>query len=111
MQYVNLTPHVVNVYNDEEVVMSLAPSGCVVRIDESVTPSVELDGIQFVDVSLGEVNGLPEEEEDTVFVVSMSLLMGMKAAGSNRQDCVYPFGQVRDDQGRIIGCRSLASIV
>jgi hypothetical protein len=42
----------------------------------------------------------------------MPLAMRAAAVGRyrHRGDIVYPFGQVRDAAGRIIGCRSLARI-
>jgi len=110
MKFVNLTPHQINIYRGETPYISVPPSGTVARLTESTSGGLLIETIETILVSLGKVDGLPNPVEDTIYIVSMPLLMGMKAAGINRQDCMYPFGQVRDDQGRIVGCRSLAVI-
>ena len=68
-----------------------------------------LDGILYIDImekSFNEVKGLPEPQEDTYYIVS-ALVAG---AAKNRVDLLIPNDTVRDEQGRIVGCRSLAKI-
>lgn len=62
--------------------------------------------IDIMKKSFSEVEGLPEPKENTIYIVS-ALVAG---ACKNRDDLVVPNDIVRDDQGRIIGCRSLARI-
>ena len=110
MQYVNLTPHAVTVIGEDGVtILNVPTSGTVARLSETAT-TPSSDGVPMVVVSLGDVAGLPEPQECVTYIGSMPLLMGMKAAGINRPDVVYPYGQVRDGAGRIIGCRSFATI-
>ena len=106
---VNLTPHAVAVYADDQPIVSVPASGVVARLDEMTTADGVIAGIPAVTVDLGNVTGLPVPAEGATYIVSMPTLMGLAAAGS-RPDCYYPFGQVRDDRGRIIGCRSLARV-
>lgn len=89
MRFVNLTPHAANICRDENVYLEIAPSGTVARLQELV-----LDG------------GMVLES-----IATVSVQLGMKAAGIHRADCYYPFGQIRDDQGRIVGCRTLARLI
>jgi hypothetical protein len=111
MQYVNLTPHAVNILaEDGTQILSVPPSGTVARIAETAHPAGERDGIPFAEVSLGDVHGLPAAEDGVTLIGSMPLLMAMAAAQIARPDAVYPYGQVRDGEGRIIGCRSLATM-
>lgn len=62
--------------------------------------------IDIMEKSFNNVEGLPEPKENTLYIVS-ALVAG---ACKNRDDLVVPNDTVRDDQGRIIGCRSLAKI-
>ncbi|PRR85515.1 hypothetical protein [Clostridium luticellarii] len=54
----------------------------------------------------GEVENLPDPQEDTVFVVSSIVAQAV----SGRKDIFIVNDTVRDKNGRIIGCRSLAHI-
>lgn len=108
---VNLTPHpVVIIANDGTVIADIPPSGNVARLAETAVPDGTRGGIPMTRVSLGTIEGLSPAWRDTLHIVSMPLLMGARAAGVTRTDLVYPFGQVRDETGRIIGCRSLAAL-
>ena len=62
--------------------------------------------IDIMEKSFNEVEGLPEPQEDTYYIVS-ALVAG---AAKNRDDLLIPNDTVRDEQGRIVGCRSLARI-
>jgi hypothetical protein len=109
-RFTNLTPHPVCVYDGDQVVTDIPASGTVARLTEDVRVAEPIGGIRATTVTIGSVTGLPDPQDGVTYIVSMPLLMGMAAAGIDRPDVVYPFGQVRDDQGRIIGCRSLARI-
>jgi len=109
---VNLTPHPVVVVGDEgQTIAEFPPSGTVARLSESATPDgATPSGIPLTNVALGEIIGLPGQVTSTLYIVSMPLLMGAIAAEVTRSDLVYPYGQVRDASGRIIGCRSLGTV-
>lgn len=110
-QFVNLTPHGVRVYgSDGSVIADIPASGAVARLSEQVSDAQCTDGIPEVQVTLGEVEGLPDPVQGTLYIVSLPLMMGLLAAGSTRQDVRYPYDPVRDGQGRIVGCRSLAEM-
>lgn len=109
--FVNLTPHPITVFDqDGNIVLAVEPSGTVARIAETVRPDGGIGPASAVSVALGEVSGLPEPQEGVTYIVSMPTLMGMRAAGSTRSDVRYPHDQVRDGNGRIIGCKRLATI-
>lgn len=107
---VNLTPHPVVVYGGGEPILTVEPSGRVARLAETATPAVPVAGCPGTVVELGEPTGLPDQMDGATYIVSMPLLMGLLAAGVDRPDCVYPYGQVRDADGRIVGCRTLARL-
>lgn len=110
MRYVNLTPHAVTIINgDGDIVLTVQTSGTIARLPEHITPAGDLDGVQVMDVIL-DVTDIPEPQDGVIYIGSMPLLMGLAAVGIHRQDLVYPYGQIRDAAGRIIGCRSFARI-
>lgn len=107
--YVNLTPHRVVVYSGNTVIADIPTSGTIARLAERV--EVEGRGLNtWTTVRLDDAEGLPAPENGVVYVVSMPLAMGLLASGP-RDDVVYPYGQVRDEAGRIVGCRGFARIV
>lgn len=111
MEFVNLTPHSVQIYQGDEMAFEFPASGLVARVAESTTKDEPAGQVPVTLVELGEVLNLPAPKAGTSYIVSMPTAMALRALGIDRADCLYPFGQVRDDQGRICGCRGLAIIV
>jgi len=134
VEIINCTPHdivfVIESYIDDEFYaiekFIIKKSGIVPRVKEvenkidvfktNVTRErdIEEDGYDngwnlYIDImqkSFSEVEGLPEPKENTYYIVS-ALVAG---AAKNRNDLLIPNDTVRDEEGRIIGCRSLARI-
>jgi hypothetical protein len=104
-QYVNLTPHPVALMPEDGEPTTIPASGVVARITET---SITVGGRTVIE--LGDVVGLPEPDPAVTLIVSMPLLMALAAKGIHRRDLVYPYGQVRDLSGRILGCRMLATL-
>lgn len=106
MNIVNLTPHTINIINGDKNV-AIAPSGNIARVASSTEQvgEVEVAGMIIpVTVSkFGDVVGLPEPTEGTIFVVS-----GMVAGQVSREDVFSPGEQVRNDAGQVIGCKTLS---
>jgi len=86
----------------------------VVKTTASNLYEIERDGydhgwniqVDIMQKSFTEIEGLPEPKEGTIYIVS-ALVAG---AAKDRDDLVVPNDTIRDDQGRIIGCRNLARI-
>ena len=78
-QFVNLTPHVLNVHTNE-------------------AGEVELYSVQY-----GDISGLPDAQPNVVYVTS-----GMvNAALPERQDVVSPGDLIRNADGKPVGCQGL----
>ena len=75
--------------------------------NESKGQCPPLLSIKINSTSFGEVDGLPEPQEGTIFIVSALVAQALKGV---RNDLVIPDDTVRDEQGRIIGCRALARV-
>jgi hypothetical protein len=111
--YVNLTPHDVTIFDGDIAVLTIPATGQVARVSELVhwlTSGPLGGGVDGLTVVLGAIENLPEPEDGVIYIVSMPTMMGLRAAGSARTDVRYPYEQVRDSRGRIIGCRSLATL-
>lgn len=104
---INLTTHPVIVYAGDRPVASWPPSGGFARLEEVV------DGKGSLATDQGEVPGvriryservadLPEPRAGTAYIVSRVL-----AAAVPRDDLYFPYNEVRDAEGRIVGCRAL----
>ena len=119
MQIINLTPHDVNLVKEENgkirEVMAFRHIGKIARCSQTT----EKIGDVVVDVGLlthvpvtitkntyGEIVDLPEPGNDCIYIVSALVAN----AAIDRYDLVVPNELVRDEKGRIIGCKSLAKV-
>lgn len=105
--FVNLTPHDVTVFDGDTPIASWPASGRFARIVEEVSAPTTVDTDQApVPVSqvryASTVDGLPGKVSGTAYLVSRVL-----AAAVARDDLYFPLDEVRDETGRIIGCRAL----
>lgn len=125
----NLTPHPIRIYGwdvpdrfnlgDHEPLTVIEPSGTVARIGE-----IELGGgglLRGCDapvelVEYRHANGLPPKYENwdkntDWYVVSLALALACGNPDdkiSFRNDLLVPFREIRNPEGTVIGCRTLA---
>ena len=104
VEIINLTPHDVNVVLPNEDVWTF-PSEGEARCSQKTTEAGFIGIIPITQTSFGAVEGLPEEKEGTYYIVSRLVMQ----ACPSRKDLLVPNEIIRDDTGRIIGCRSLAN--
>lgn len=93
MQIINCTPHAIVLNNGE----SFPISGNVARVSSSFE---EVEN-GFFKVAYGQVTGLPEAKEETLYIVS-----SMVANATNRRDVIVPATGhpecIRNDKGQIV---------
>ena len=107
MQIINATPHDVNIVGENgQVVRTYAASGICPRCSVSREAVDEIDGIRINRTVFGDIVGLPEYVEGTYYIVSVIVANAAKG----RQDLLITDDAVRDDKGRVIGCRALAVV-
>ena len=107
MEIINLTPHEVTFCLTDRKV-TIPPSGTIARVKETKTLTGEyINGIPVIVSTYGEVEDLPAPEDSKIYVVSS--LVAQRVQG-DRKDVYVPSDSVRDDQGRICGCRGLGRI-
>lgn len=107
MRLVNLTPHAIKIIGDDSMTV-IPPDGTVARVSQRDL----FDG--FLEVGdrmipsyhtiFGEVTGLPDEVEGTIYIVSAMVAKAIPG----RRDLYSPAGLIRDENGNVIGCRGLA---
>lgn len=112
LKVINLTPHDVVIVNDNgEEIKRYPASGNVARVNTQSELIGEVDGIQVVRTKYGDVDGLPDKQPDTVYLVSLVVAQALRGSRTD----VYvpdtgPGSVVRDDKGQIIGVRRLMQI-
>ena len=95
---INLTPHSINIIDKQ-----IPPSGKVARVSVTSKEAGTFAGIPLKIPTFGDVVDLPDPEPNTMFIVSALV----RSACPKRKDLASPSDMVRDEDGRIIGCRAL----
>lgn len=109
---VNLTPHPIRIYGPgaddsmpPEVVIE--PSGSVARIGcDELGAGMSMAGNSHIVVEYGRIEGLPDPRPGVDYVVSLLIALAAK----HRNDLLAPYGEVRNNEGTMIGCRFLQRI-
>ena len=97
---VNLTPHDCTIYDGESIMAKIPPSGNLARCCQEIHDlpmdcSFEFGSPRCGVKTLGEIQGLPDPEEDTIFFVSLAV--AQKAWQQGRTDVVCPLDAHRKD--------------
>ena len=107
IKIVNLTPHPIVIINGEDSI-KIEPSGELARCQTTrkVVGTLSINGIDVpaTKTEFGEVVGLPEPKENVAYIVSALVAQ----ACPTRSDLCIPDDSVRDNEGKIIGCRALS---
>jgi len=119
----NYTPHPLELYDGNEKLLTIEPTGYVVRAKEEKTKVGELlfgnilipvyrmdyGATTLVNEKTKEELPLPQVQEGVVLVVSSLAAQSLRKY-TNRDDFLVPGDPVRDEKGRIIGMRGLCII-
>lgn len=108
MNFINLTPHdVIILDEDGNETTVYPPSGDVARLATRELTNLSRDAEHGVKlVSFGSLQTEPPETGSTRYIVSLPTALAVR-----RPDFLVPYQEVRDDHGRIIGCRYLARVL
>lgn len=102
----NMTPHELAFIKEDGSILRLPPEKTPARVTVDTVIVGDIDGIPVTRSAFGEIENLPEKEEGTILIVSS--IVAQRAR--DRDDVFVPNQSVRDDSGKIVGCRSLAKI-
>jgi len=102
---INLTPHELIIYKDNEVIEKISSSG-IVRVKEENEAIGKINGIPLYKKKYIKSEGLPEPQKDTLYFVSLIV----SQVNPKRQDLILSSDLIRDKNGRILGCSSFAKL-
>lgn len=105
MEFVNLTPHNVNIQKMDGTWVIFPSRGCA-RVVTKFCNKAEFEGFRIVTTSYEHVEGLPPSREDVCYIVSTIVANIAKQLG--RKDVVTPADFVRDESGNVIGCKAFS---
>ena len=100
-----MTPHPLNIVQRDGDVLTVEPSGFIPRCASTEKLDQSIGLIDVTRQTLGEVEGLPDPVPGAFYIVSR-----LVASAANRPDLLVPGPLVRDDQGRVIGCKGLSRL-
>lgn len=105
MKVINLTPHDVNICDEygDEVIKTYKASGIIARVSHGWSTVDYVDGVPVVVRTNEKIVNLPDPQEGVFYIVSNIVLDYCP----DRLDILAPVLQVKDRDGRIIGCRAL----
>lgn len=102
---VNLCPHpiqIISPWNSSEII-TLPQSGNIARKDKRPDDIEKHAGFPIVREIYGEIYGLPDEEEGTLYVVSAPVL---SVLNDSRKDVVALGKQIKDQLGKSVSALS-----
>lgn len=107
VKFVNLTPHDVKICPNPDIMITIPRSGAVARVATRKQKVAEfvIDNISVpvYEIAYGNVENLPEPQENTIYIVSLLVLQAVR---NSRSDVVAPDtspdSAVRDSQGNIV---------
>lgn len=107
ISFLNLTPHTINILdrNDQEV-MVIPAYGVIARCQQREEIVMTIEGIDVSRQNFGDVECLPEPQENIYYIVSRLVAM----AAPDRHDLLIPGPLVRDENGQPRGCRGLSVV-
>lgn len=99
----NLTPHVINIIENNAVVRTFPhnPNDPIPRCSSSSVRIMDMIDIPLYQTVFGEVENLPDQTPTTFLIVSALVRTQLPT----RLDLISPSQLVRDDAGVIIGCK------
>ena len=104
MKFVNLTAHTIN---EVTTGIEIPASGIIARVKSSTIKQSEHAGVPIYKSTFGEIEGLPEPQPDTVYIVSA---LALNAVPTTRTDVVAPGNLQLNEEGQPIGCCGFRAI-
>ena len=103
---INLTPHSLTIFKNNCFERIVIPSSGIVRVVEEGAEIGGINGIPLYWKKYTKSEGLPEPKKDTYYFVSLIVAQ----ANPHRKDLLLSNELVRDENGRILGCRSFSKL-
>ena len=104
MEFINLTPHDLNLINEAGEPVLVKASGVLARCKVTTEKVGTVNGIKVNVSHFGDIEGLPAPEEGKIFIVSAMILT---ALNGTRPDVLGVSEYIRDGEGKIVGAKAL----
>ena len=104
MEFINLTPHDINLIDENGNPVLVRASGTLARCKVTTEKVGSVNGIKINVSHFGEIEGLPEPEEGKIFIVSAMILTALHGT---REDVLGVSEYIRDTEGKIVGAKAL----
>lgn len=108
MEIINLTPHKINIVDNDGKLIKVFESEGVARAAQKNVEIGMLEGIPIIETKFGEPVDLPEYNQGTYYIVSALTAKAASLSGRNTRDLLLTGKTVRNSDGQIIGCQALA---
>lgn len=106
LHLINRTPHdIILLDSDNNIVRTIKKTKTVFRLKETIEKENIIDGVIVVSKTYFAEEGLPTIKKNVYYIVS-----AIMATTIHRPDFLVP-NTIRDTDGKIIGCNSLAKIL
>lgn len=103
MKIVNMTPHDIHFYSEEGEKLHTFPAlGDLVRVNTKVREAGNIGGFRLVKKESPDIVFLPPKKEGVMYIVSLIT----KSSCPHREDLLTVDDTIRDEKGRIIGCKA-----
>lgn len=108
IEFVNLTPHELNVRKEDGSFLTLPPSGEVARVKVATMTMGRIDGVVITGQAFeSDISGVPPRTDGTYYVVSRLAAEALKEE-SRVEDILIPGPAIRDEDGKVVGCDGLS---
>ena len=104
MKYVNMTIHQVNLFDENGKTIQIFESEGNIRLVEKRVLIEKIDGISIFQKEYSR-GSIPTRKNGKIFIVSSIVALAFK----DREDFIVPDELIRDEKGRIKGCKSFAT--
>jgi hypothetical protein len=109
MDIINLTPHNFTLCNDAgEVIRVIPPTTPAARVSSVSAVTGDCDGIPVTKTTFGHVEGLPDPQQETIYIVSLLVQQRVPHRSDVYRPDTGPSSVVRDAAGQIVGVKALA---
>lgn len=109
IEFVNLTPHELNVQKEDGSFLALPASGTVARVKAETVTMAHIGGVAITGQKFSDdIEGVPPRKDDNTYYVVSRLAAQALAEKDRAEDILIPGPAIRDEQGKVVGCEGLA---
>lgn len=106
-EFLNLTPHDINVVLSDNTIKIIPTSGSIARVKQRMDHPYIVNGIPIYKQLYGDIIDLPLPKSGLFLIVSIIVKSAYEYHNkNNRYDLIVPSNLVKDNNGKILYCKS-----